>query len=56
MATFQTWASSLAPGGIVCFHDYQDPAYPGVTEAIESLGLEGRAEGRLFVWRKPESG
>jgi hypothetical protein len=52
MATFETWNRSLASDGIVCLHDYQDPAYPGVTEAVEALGLEGQKEGKLFVCRK----
>jgi predicted O-methyltransferase YrrM len=53
MATFRTWEPSLAPGGIVAFHDWQDAAYPGVTEAVRELGLLGEGRGHLFVWRKP---
>lgn len=54
IATFRTWEPVLAAGAIVAFHDYDDDAYPGVTEAIRELGLEGEARGHLFVWRKPE--
>jgi predicted O-methyltransferase YrrM len=53
VATFRAWEPALAPGGIVAFHDWQDDAYPGVTEAVRELGLLGEARGHLFVWRKP---
>ena len=53
VSTFRTWEPALAPGGIVAFHDWEDAAYPGVTEAVRELGLLGEARGHLFVWRKP---
>ena len=53
VATFRTWAPVVAPGGIVAFHDWQDDAYPGVTQAVSDLGLQGEGRGHLFVWRKP---
>jgi predicted O-methyltransferase YrrM len=53
MATFRTWEPALEPGGVIGFHDYADDAYPGVTQAVAELGLEGEARGHLFVWRKP---
>jgi predicted O-methyltransferase YrrM len=53
IATFRTWEPALSPGGTVAFHDWQDDAYPGVTEAVRELGLLGEARGHLFVWRKP---
>lgn len=53
VATFRTWEPALAPGGVVGFHDYADDAYPGVTQAIDELGLAGEARGHLYVWRKP---
>jgi predicted O-methyltransferase YrrM len=52
VATFKTWEPAVAPGGIIAFHDWEDDAYPGVTEAVRSLGLQGDARGHLFVWRK----
>ena len=48
--TFSVWRDALAPRGTIVFHDYLDPSYPGVTQAIRELGLEGRQCGRLFVW------
>jgi predicted O-methyltransferase YrrM len=52
VATFRTWEPAVAPGGIVAFHDWQDDAYPGVTDAVRDLGLRGEGRGHLFVWRK----
>lgn len=53
VATFRTWEPAVAPGGIVAFHDWRDDAYPGVTQAVSDLGLEGEGRGHLYVWRKP---
>ncbi len=54
-ACFTAWRDRLAPGAAVAFHDFDDPAYPGVREAVTALGLlpGGRAHGRLLVWRAP---
>ena len=49
--TFEVWRAALAPRGAVAFHDYADPRYPGVTEAIRELGLDGEERGHLFLWR-----
>jgi hypothetical protein len=51
--TFGIWERALEPGGLIAFHDWQDPDYPEVTEAILELGLRGEEHGHLFVWRKP---
>lgn len=51
--TFRTWVPAVVPGGVIAFHDWEDDAYPGVTQAIRDLGLDGRAHGHLFVWTKP---
>ena len=53
VATFEAWRPRLAPGAVVAFHDWDNPAYPGVREAIELLGLRGHGLGDLFVWRAP---
>ena len=49
-AAWEAWRPRLAPGGAVAFHDYGDPQWPGVTEAIGELGLRGDVSHRLFVW------
>ncbi len=54
VAAFQAWCPQLRVGGIVAFHDYDDPAYPGVTEAVRDLGLRGEPRRHLFVWVAPE--
>jgi predicted O-methyltransferase YrrM len=51
LAEFGAWRDALAPGAVVAFHDYDEPAYPGVTEAVRELGLDGEVFGHLFVWR-----
>ncbi|HEY5317456.1 MAG TPA: class I SAM-dependent methyltransferase, partial [Solirubrobacteraceae bacterium] len=50
--TFHAWEPLLVSGGVVAFHDYHDPRWPGVTEAVAELGLNGRTHGHLFVWIK----
>jgi predicted O-methyltransferase YrrM len=51
IATFEAWRPALAVGAIVAFHDFENPEYPGVTGAIRALGLDGEADGDVFVWR-----
>jgi predicted O-methyltransferase YrrM len=51
--TFEAWRPALAPGGAIAFHDYGNELYPGVTQAIEELGIEGEVERDVFVWRLP---
>ena len=53
IAEFEAWRPRLRPGAIVAFHDYGNPSYPGVAEAVGALGLEGEVKGSLFVWRAP---
>jgi predicted O-methyltransferase YrrM len=50
---FEVWSPRVVAGGLVVFDDYDERSYPGVVRAVERLGLEGYATGRLFVWRKP---
>jgi predicted O-methyltransferase YrrM len=51
LATFAAWRAALAPGGTIVFHDFDEPRYPGVTEAIRELDLPGETFGHLFVHR-----
>ena len=51
IATFEAWRRALAPGGAIAFHDWRNEAWPGVTQAIEALGLRGQVCGDVFVWR-----
>ena len=50
MQTFRAWSERLAPGGAIAFHDYGNELYPGVTEAIEELGLRGSVQRDVFLW------
>lgn len=53
-AEFEAWRPALATGGVVAFHDYRNPDFPGVEEAIHAdLGLEGEQVADMFVWRRP---
>jgi hypothetical protein len=45
------WQPRMAPGGLIVLHDYGNPAYPGVAEAVEELGLDGAPHAGLYVWR-----
>ena len=53
IATFEAWRPAIGPGGIIAFHDFGNPGYPGVGEAIAALGLEGEVVRDVFVWRAP---
>jgi len=50
IAEVEAWRPRLAPGAVVVFHDYDNPAFPGVRAAVEALGLSGAADGGSFVW------
>ncbi len=53
-AEFEAWRGAIRRGGIVAFHDYGNPEFPGVAKAIHAdLGLAGEAVGDMFVWRAP---
>ena len=46
---FEAWRPRLADDAVVLFHDYGDPAYPGVEAAVRRLGLDGTVHRRLFA-------
>lgn len=45
------WRPKLARDGLLVLHDFGNPAFPGVAEAVAELGLEGEARGGCFVSR-----
>jgi len=51
VAEVRAWLPRLAPGGLVVLHDFGNPAYPGVAEAVEDLQLDGRPRAGLWVWQ-----
>jgi predicted O-methyltransferase YrrM len=51
VSEFKAWYPVLGDAGIVAFHDFRHPLYPGVAEAVRELGLEGEVRGGIFVWR-----
>jgi predicted O-methyltransferase YrrM len=53
LAIFGAWEPLVEPGGIVVFHDYGHPEFPGIAAAVRELGLAGETRGPLFAWRKP---
>jgi len=53
VAELRAWEPRLAPGALVVLHDYGNPAYPGVAEAVEQLGLDGREHAGLWLWEAP---
>jgi predicted O-methyltransferase YrrM len=55
VAEVRAWQPRLAPGALVVLHDYGNPAYPGVAEAVAELGLDGRPHAGLYLWDAPPS-
>ena len=53
IAEFRAWRPRLAPGALVVLHDYGNPAYPGVAEAVAALELTGREHAGLWLWEAP---
>jgi len=51
LAEVAAWHPALAPGALVVFDDYGHPDYPGVAEAVESLGATGSVRASMFLWR-----
>jgi hypothetical protein len=50
VAEIEVWAPHLGPDAVVVLHDYDNPAFPGVREAVEVLGLPGEAQRGSWVW------
>ena len=50
----EAWQPVLRAGALVVLDDYAHPEFPGVREAIDELGLEGRERAGLFVHRTPD--
>jgi SAM-dependent methyltransferase len=50
-ADINAWKRHVRRGGILCGHDYGDPAFPGVTQAVDELGKDGVA-GRCVWWKR----
>ena len=54
IAEFRAWRPpALAPGALVALHDYGNPAYPGVAEAVAELELGGREHAGMWIWEAP---
>jgi predicted O-methyltransferase YrrM len=51
---WRAWRPRLAPGGLVLFHDYDHPEFPGVAQATKQLGLAGRQHAGMFIWQAPQ--
>ena len=51
VAEVRAWRPHLARDALIVLHDYGNPAFPGVAEAVSDLGLEGDARGGCFVSR-----
>src|SRR5947207_2083394 len=55
LAEFEAWRPTLAPGGLVVFHDYGNPEFPGVAEAVAELALPGEVIGGSYVSPTPRA-
>jgi hypothetical protein len=51
VAEVKAWQPHLARDALIVLHDYGNPAFPGVAEAVEELRLEGDVRGGCFVTR-----
>jgi predicted O-methyltransferase YrrM len=51
VAEVRAWQPVLAPDALIVFDDYIHPDFPGVKEAIATLGLAGEQAGTLYVHR-----
>lgn len=51
IAEVRAWRPHLAKNALIVLHDYGNPAFPGVAEAVDALKLEGNVRGGCFVTR-----
>ena len=49
VAEVQAWRPVLAENALIVLHDYGNPSFPGVAEAVADLGLGGDVRGGCFV-------
>lgn len=45
----RAWRGSLRQGSVIVFDDFDHPRYPGVEQAVRSLGLDGEQRRGLFL-------
>jgi len=50
VAEVRAWQPRLAPEALVVLHDYGNPAYPGVAQAVTELELPGREHAGMWLW------
>jgi len=53
LAEWEAWRPRLARGAVVVFHDYGNPAFPGVEQAVRALRLDGTDHAGMYVWHAP---
>jgi predicted O-methyltransferase YrrM len=51
VAEVKAWRPHLARDALVVLHDYGNPAFPGVAQAVADLKVEGDVRGGCFVFR-----
>lgn len=51
-ADILAWGKNVVPGGILCGHDYNTKAFPGVKKAVDEIFGQGnvKVEGRCVWW------
>jgi predicted O-methyltransferase YrrM len=49
---YEAWRPALVDDAVVVFDDFEHPDFPGVTDAVRELGLQGETAGFLFIHRR----
>lgn len=49
ISEFQAWRPVLRTGSTVAFDDFTHPEFPGVSQAVRELGLDGEVRNDLFI-------